>query len=300
MQFPAELSRLTFPSGKNRKLEKSTGRSAEIAIYLPHNPADPPKTTNTSIRHMAFHGVQEFMVLPKFTSFSFSLRQLTTTENGLKHSTSKEKSFFTWKLRILWQQNSVSSCSDATTNFGGPTFKQDFEWREGQISPLWGFILTITNLGVILMYLQNNHPSKNHVFCQPYLPLDYLKTPSSLEELPEFCARRRSWQMHGPQCVLLGTWGGIHSTENSGNFGPKLYGSVRSNRKSFEKLVHLLRWTTFPGRTGRKFWLNGSRPWCPHMKLKWSAFKHVWSATDCLWYQPGSICFRNRLPTVPS
>ena len=88
LQFPAELSRLTFPSGKNRKLEKSTGRSAEIAIYLPHNPADPPKTTNTSIRHMAFHGVQEFMVLPKFTSFSFWLRQLTTTENSLKHSTS--------------------------------------------------------------------------------------------------------------------------------------------------------------------------------------------------------------------
>ena len=55
--MPCRTSRLTFPSGKIRKLEKSTGRSAEIAIYLPHNPADPPKTTNTSIRHMAFHGV---------------------------------------------------------------------------------------------------------------------------------------------------------------------------------------------------------------------------------------------------
>ena len=57
------------------------------------------------------------------------------------------------------------------------------------------------------------------------------------------------------------------------NFGPKLNGSVRSNRKSFEKtglpstsspglfpkkvldtwLVHLLRWTTFSGRTGWNF-----------------------------------------------
>ena len=30
--------------------------------------------------------------------------------------------------------------------------------------------------------------------------------------------------------------------------------------KVLKKLVHLLRWSTFPGRTGRKFWLNGSRP----------------------------------------
>ena len=29
--------------------------------------------------------------------------------------------------------------------------------------------------------------------------------------------------------------GAIHSTKLSGNFGPKLDGSVRSNRKSFEK-----------------------------------------------------------------
>ena len=31
------------------------------------------------------------------------------------------------------------------------------------------------------------------------------------------------------------TSGAIHSTKISGNFGPKLNGSVRSNRKSFEK-----------------------------------------------------------------
>ena len=36
-------------------------------------------------------------------------------------------------------------------------------------------------------------------------------------------------------------------------------GSVQQEKVS-KKLVHLLRWTTFPGRTGRnRFWLNGSR-----------------------------------------
>ena len=44
-------------------------------------------------------------------------------------------------------------------------------------------------------------------------------------------------------------------------FGPKLNGPVWSDRNWVSrKLVHLLRWTTFPGQTGRKFWLNGSRP----------------------------------------
>ena len=49
----------------------------------------------------------------------------------------------------------------------------------------------------------------------------------------------------------------IQTTKMSGNFGPKLNGSVQSNRKSFEKLVHLLRWTTFPGQTRRNFgWMD--------------------------------------------
>ena len=70
-----------------------------------------------------------------------------------------------------------------------------------------------------------------------------------------------------------------------------------------KKLVHLLRWTTFLGRTGRKFWLNWSRPWCPHMKLKWSAFKTrperhgffdiSWavylSETDYWWFRPKGL-----------
>ena len=37
-------------------------------------------------------------------------------------------------------------------------------------------------------------------------------------------------------------------------------GSVQPEKVS-KKLVHLLGWTTFPGRTGRnRFWLDGSRP----------------------------------------
>ena len=47
------------------------------------------------------------------------------------------------------------------------------------------------------------------------------------------------------------------SVQNSmDRFGP--------TRKVLKTLVHLLRWTTFPGRTGRKFWLNGSRPTVPN------------------------------------
>ena len=53
--------------------------------------------------------------------------------------------------------------------------------------------------------------------------------------------------------VINLTMGAIHSTKISGNFGPKLNGSVRSNRESFEKTVQFSRsdWS--------EFWLNGSR-----------------------------------------
>ena len=61
--------------------------------------------------------------------------------------------------------------------------------------------------------------------------------------------------LHCPSIDLFSLYalGAIHSSKISGNFGPKLNGSVRSNRKSFEKLVHLLRWSSFPGRTGWNF-----------------------------------------------
>ena len=54
--------------------------------------------------------------------------------------------------------------------------------------------------------------------------------------------------------------GAIHSTKISGNFSPKLNGSVRSNRKSFEKTgppfeVH------FSRSDRSEIWLKRSRPW---------------------------------------
>ena len=54
--------------------------------------------------------------------------------------------------------------------------------------------------------------------------------------------------------------GAIHSTKISGNFGPKLNGSVRSNRKSFEKTGPPFEVDHFSRSDQLEFWLNGSRP----------------------------------------
>ena len=54
--------------------------------------------------------------------------------------------------------------------------------------------------------------------------------------------------------------GAIHSTKISGNFGPKLNGSVRSNRKSFEKTGPPFEVDQFSRSDRLEFWLNGSRP----------------------------------------
>ena len=54
--------------------------------------------------------------------------------------------------------------------------------------------------------------------------------------------------------------GAIHSTKISGNFGPKLNGSVRSNRKSFEKTGPPFEVVLFSRSDRSECWLNGSRP----------------------------------------
>ena len=54
--------------------------------------------------------------------------------------------------------------------------------------------------------------------------------------------------------------GAIHSTKISGNFGPKLNGSVRSNRKSFGKTGPPFEVVHFSRSDRSEFWLNGSRP----------------------------------------
>ena len=54
--------------------------------------------------------------------------------------------------------------------------------------------------------------------------------------------------------------GAIHSTKISRNFGPNLNGSVRSNRKSFEKTGPPFEVDHFSRSDRLEFWLNGSRP----------------------------------------
>ena len=59
---------------------------------------------------------------------------------------------------------------------------------------------------------------------------------------------------------LIFSMGAIHSTKISGNFGPKLNESVRSNRKSFEKTGQPFGVDHFSRSDRLEFWLNGSRP----------------------------------------
>ena len=60
--------------------------------------------------------------------------------------------------------------------------------------------------------------------------------------------------------------GAIHSTKLSGIFGPKLNGSVRSNRKSFEKTGPPFEVVLFARSDRLEFRLNGSRPQSPSGK----------------------------------
>ena len=59
---------------------------------------------------------------------------------------------------------------------------------------------------------------------------------------------------------LAHTRGAIHSTKISRNLGPKLNGSVRSNRESFEKTGPPFEVDYFSRSDQLEFWLNGSRP----------------------------------------
>ena len=69
------------------------------------------------------------------------------------------------------------------------------------------------------------------------------------------------WRHFSHIAKFLQIWGAIHSTKISRNFGPKLNGSVRSNRKSFEKTGPPFEVDHFSRSDRLEFWLNGSRPW---------------------------------------
>ena len=73
---------------------------------------------------------------------------------------------------------------------------------------------------------------------------------------------RSTTQRHqyGISALISQTLGAIHSTKSSGNFGPKLNGSVRSSRKSFEKTGPPFEVDHFSWSDRLEFWLNGSRP----------------------------------------
>ena len=71
------------------------------------------------------------------------------------------------------------------------------------------------------------------------------------------CWRKKSRVIEMRVCKVTGA---IHSTKISGNFGPKLNGSVRSNRKSFEKTGPPFEVVLFSRSDRLEFWLNGSRP----------------------------------------
>ena len=71
---------------------------------------------------------------------------------------------------------------------------------------------------------------------------------------------RPNWTTRNSVTNYNFTLGAIHSTKISGNFGPKLNGSVRSNRKSFEKTGPPFEVVLFSRSDRSECWLNGSRP----------------------------------------
>ena len=73
--------------------------------------------------------------------------------------------------------------------------------------------------------------------------------------------------------------GAIHSTKISENFGPKLNGSARSNRKSFEKTGPPFEVDHFSRSDQLEFWLNGSRPIA--ILISWSYDITVFVALLC-------------------
>ena len=66
----------------------------------------------------------------------------------------------------------------------------------------------------------------------PRTPCCFVRIHARLGTMPSKCPRR-STTSHGSNVSQI--MGAIHSAKISGNFGPKLNGSVRANRKSFKK-----------------------------------------------------------------
>ena len=101
--------------------------------------------------------------------------------------------------------------------------------------------------------------------------------------------------------LMSKTTGAIHSTKISGNFVPKLNGSVRSYRKSFEKTGPPFEVDHFSRSDQLGFWLNGSRPTALHVHHAFlcislqSLYIYAWTRGRALLFSsnPNSLLLSN-------
>ena len=113
---------------------------------------------------------------------------------------------------------------------------------------------------------------------------------------PDFsrCRCRRRCRIVGSLLPRDTPMGAIHSTKISGNFGPKLNGSVRSNLKSFEKTGPPFEVFLFFRSDRSEFWSNGSRPKVLVFYRKSFSFTENWARGRALlfliWIVPKSQC----------
>ena len=87
--------------------------------------------------------------------------------------------------------------------------------------------------------------------------------------------------------------GAIHSTKISGNFGPKLNGSVRSNRKSFEKTGPPFEVVLFSRSDRSEFWLVLVQWIAPQMTSRISAVQEHTSDMRSAASAPVQVCPTN-------
>ena len=117
----------------------------------------------------------------------------------------------------------------------------------GKLIPFW-----LISFFVFAFWLQKRFLVKNWqlMFFSCPVPARRFPRPSAVNAFGDFNIR--------DELKLAGTMGAIHSTKISGNFGPKLNGSVWSN--CFEKTGPPFEVDHFSRSDRLEFWLNGSRP----------------------------------------
>ena len=100
-----------------------------------------------------------------------------------------------------------------------------------------------------------------------------LKQSSGISQRNLYCYRNLKLIFLVRENFVMTTANARPSVQTSGTLEGRLFGRYQFNQnfrkirsktqwigKVSKKLVHLWRWTTFPGMTGWKFWLNGLRP----------------------------------------